>query len=229
MKYIHSSKIYPALRVYNRQNNSMPGASTFTNLLQGKGLLLTPDIQGARNYISLSFTVAPEGVTELFRLFASSNTSTNTIRQDLTISDSSLLPSITLMPAASPTSSIITRNAPGKSEINLSSVLLNTHEWRTVLVTIDSVLKTCSLYIDGNIFGTITTASTIPDLTNFLQSYFFSNFIGTIRSFQIWGSSFNSSEAAQLNTQLYTDESTLATHESFKRKASQALFAGSFY
>jgi len=207
MIYIYTPKVYESLEVYNRQNNSLTGV--VTNMLPSKGIRITPDIQGAKNYLSLSFTVCPRGVTELFRLFASSNTSSFTQEQHIILNDSSIATSGGFNFSSVSSSS---RNVSGKSVVSLSSIFANTNEWRTVLLTIDSVssTKTCNLYIDGILFCTFSTTNTLPDLRNYLQTYFLADFTGVIRSFQIWGSNFSAVEAATLSNECFSgQESTL--------------------
>jgi hypothetical protein len=208
MKYIHIPKVYSALKVFNRQNNALTPSGSITNALAAKGILLTPEMQGARNQLSISMVVSPDAAGEFIRLFASSNSSANTIDNNLIFSTSQVASSTALG-----FSTLNTRNVSGKSTISLSN-FTGTYEWVSMLVTIDSTPspKTCSLYVNGSLFGTMTASITTPDLRNYMPCYFFSDFMGSIRSFQIWGSSFNASEANSLYSQIYTNgESYLTT------------------
>lgn len=206
MKYIHVPKVYSALKVFNRQNNALTPSASITNVLPAKGVLLTPDLQGARNQLSMSLIVSPFTSGEFIRFFATANSATNTMDSNLIVSTSQVASSTGLG-----FTTINSRSAAGKSSILLSN-FTGTYEWVSLLITIDSITtpKTCSLYVNGSLFGTMTTTNTLPDLRSYLPCYLFSDFMGSIRSFQIWGSSFNASEALNLYNQIYTNgESSL--------------------
>lgn len=208
MKYIHVPKVYTALKVFNRQNNALTPSASITNALAAKGILLAPEMQGARNQLSVSVIVSPSVAGEFIRFFASSNSSTNAIDSNLIFSTSQIASSTALG-----FTTLSTRNVSGKSTISLSN-FTGTDEWISLLVTIDSTPspKTCSLYVNGALFGTMTASIATPDLRNYMPCYLFSDFMGKIRSFQIWGSSFNASEAGNLYNQIYTNgESYLTT------------------
>lgn len=220
MKYIYIPKVYNSLRISNRVNNQPQGAGANLNKTLARGIRISPSIGlGNSNQISFSFCIRPAFFSELLRLYS---VATGAMAQNIAILDGSILTTGIGFSFTAGRS-----DGPTLSSININNSLADTEKWVTVLFTIDAVpaTKTMSLYINGYLFRTVTTTTSFNYTSSFLESYFLTSFIGTIRSFQIWNSFFNSTEALSLhNSALARQESSFPTIFSSKNLRQGFIF-----